>query len=162
MTAGTQLKSTVRESGQLEITLANVPMPEPEDEEVVIGVEATPINPSDLGLLFAGADVSQARNEQRDGATLLSAPIAPEQLARLGARSFSIGPLRRGNVPVQLHRSVKIRAQLHRSLYRGNACQGRSTSGKKRVHPLSVENGRLTSREIIRLSPPELYRRNAC
>jgi NADPH2:quinone reductase len=86
MSTGIQLQSTVRDIAQLELTLESVHTPEPGDGDVVISVEATPINPSDLGLLFAGADVSQARNVERDGATLLTAPIAPEQLARLGAR----------------------------------------------------------------------------
>jgi threonine dehydrogenase-like Zn-dependent dehydrogenase len=86
MTTSFQLQSTVRASGQLEITLQSVPPPEPGEDDVLISVEATPINPSDLGLLFAGADLSQARNIQRDGATLLSAPIEPAQLAKLGAR----------------------------------------------------------------------------
>ncbi len=35
-------------------------MPEPKPEEVVVRIEASPINPSDLGLLFALADVGTA------------------------------------------------------------------------------------------------------
>lgn len=86
MSTGFQLQSTVRDSGQLEVTLESVATPQPGDEEVVISVEATPINPSDLGLLFAGADLSKARNVERDGVVLLTAPIASEQLTKLGPR----------------------------------------------------------------------------
>ena len=86
MTTGLQLQSTVRASGQLEITLKSVATPEPEADDVLIRVEAAPINPSDLGSLFAGADISQASNLERDGATLLSAPIPPAQQANLSAR----------------------------------------------------------------------------
>ena len=86
MTTGLQLQSTVRASGQLEITLTSVATPEPGADDVLIRVEATPINPSDLGSLFASADISQASNLERDGATLLSAPIPPAQQANLSAR----------------------------------------------------------------------------
>jgi len=86
MTTGLQLQSTVRTSGQLEITLASVATPEPGEDDVMICVEAAPINPSDLGSLFAGADVSQASNLERDGANMLSAPIPPAQQASLSAR----------------------------------------------------------------------------
>ncbi|NQV61433.1 MAG: NADH oxidase, partial [Alphaproteobacteria bacterium] len=44
----------------LEIMLAEVPIPEPKDNEVVVRIEASPVNPSDLGLLFGAADMSTA------------------------------------------------------------------------------------------------------
>src|SRR5262245_47439898 len=53
-----QLYSTVKKEGMLELSLADVPIPPPQDDEVVVRVEATPINPSDLGLLFGPADMS--------------------------------------------------------------------------------------------------------
>ncbi len=48
---GKQIQSTVRADGTLKIALETVPTPEPESSEVVVRVEASPINPSDLGLL---------------------------------------------------------------------------------------------------------------
>ena len=57
-TAGLQLRSTVRKDATLELSLASVPIPEPKPDEVVVRVEASPINPSDLGLMFAGADLA--------------------------------------------------------------------------------------------------------
>ena len=48
---GLQLRSLLKKSGELELSLVDVPTPEPADDEVVVRVEATPINPSDLGLL---------------------------------------------------------------------------------------------------------------
>lgn len=56
-----QLRSTISADGKLEIRLAEVPMPEPKDNEVVVRIEATPINPSDLGLLFGAADKETIR-----------------------------------------------------------------------------------------------------
>ena len=55
---GLQLRSLVKDSGELELSLARVATPEPAADEVVLRVEATPINPSDLGLLFGAADLA--------------------------------------------------------------------------------------------------------
>ncbi len=55
---GLQLRSTVFADGQLEIALVDVDTPAPAADEVVVRVEATPINPSDIGLLFGAADLS--------------------------------------------------------------------------------------------------------
>jgi NADPH:quinone reductase-like Zn-dependent oxidoreductase len=57
-THGLQLRSLIKASGELEISLLDVPTPEPGPDEVVVRVEATPINPSDLGLLTGAADLS--------------------------------------------------------------------------------------------------------
>jgi NADPH:quinone reductase-like Zn-dependent oxidoreductase len=61
VTSGLQLRSLIRKSGELEISLVSVPTPEPKADEVVVRVEATPINPSDLGLLTGAADLSTAK-----------------------------------------------------------------------------------------------------
>ena len=74
-TSGLQLRSTVSESGTLELTLVEMPIPVPNENDVVIRVEAAPVNPSDLGLLLAGADVSKTQVTERDGFPVASAPI---------------------------------------------------------------------------------------
>src|SRR6516162_8927327 len=58
---GLQLRSLIKSCGELEISLLNVPTPEPGPDEVVVRVEATPINPSDLGLLTGAADLSTVK-----------------------------------------------------------------------------------------------------
>ena len=58
---GLQLRSLIKSSGELEISLLSVPTPEPGLDEVVVRVEATPINPSDLGLLTGAADLSTVK-----------------------------------------------------------------------------------------------------
>ena len=60
-----QLRSTIAADATLDIRLVDVPMPEPADNEVVVRIEATPINPSDLGLLFGAAD--RATTQVTDG-----------------------------------------------------------------------------------------------
>jgi NADPH:quinone reductase-like Zn-dependent oxidoreductase len=58
---GLQLRSLIKKSGELEISLLTVTTPEPAADEVVVRVEATPINPSDLGLLTGAADMTTAK-----------------------------------------------------------------------------------------------------
>ena len=58
--SGLQLQSKVQASGELVLSLAHVATPAPEDDEVIVRVQATPINPSDIGLLFGPADMSTA------------------------------------------------------------------------------------------------------
>ena len=61
MTTGLQLRSLVKDDGTLELSLARVPVEEPGPDEVVVRIRATPINPSDLGLLLGPADPSTAK-----------------------------------------------------------------------------------------------------
>ncbi len=53
-----EIRSKVTSAGKLELSLASVPVPTPKDNEVLIRIEASPINPSDLGLLTSLADIS--------------------------------------------------------------------------------------------------------
>ena len=53
-----QLTSTITQQGKLELKIESVPVPSPKDHEVLIQVEAAPINPSDLALLIGPADIS--------------------------------------------------------------------------------------------------------
>ena len=55
---GLQLRSTITSGGELELTLVDEPVIAPAADEVLIRVEATPVNPSDQGLLFGAADLS--------------------------------------------------------------------------------------------------------
>ena len=61
---GLQLRSLIKQIGtqcELELSLVSLPTPTPAADEVVVRVEATPINPSDIGLLFGAADMSTAK-----------------------------------------------------------------------------------------------------
>lgn len=77
-----QLHSTVRADGRLRLEIAEVDVPTPGADEVLIRVEASPINPSDLGVLLGGADVTKA--EVVDGG--LEAPIPEVMLKAFAAR----------------------------------------------------------------------------
>ena len=58
---GLQLRSLLKKSSELELSLVKIAIPEPAADEVVVRVEATPINPSDLGLLLGAADIKTAK-----------------------------------------------------------------------------------------------------
>ena len=79
-----QLRTTVKKEGTIELSLAEVPIPKPGDDEVVVRVEAAPINPSDLGLLFGPADVSTARASGTPERPVVTADI-PRKLMRIVA-----------------------------------------------------------------------------
>lgn len=81
-----QLQSTVKADGNLVLTLADVPVPQPGDDEVLVRVEATPINPSDLGLLFGGADMTRASAAGTAEAPEVTAPVPEGALAAMQAR----------------------------------------------------------------------------
>jgi len=83
-----QLQSLVTARGTLELSLATVPVPTPGENEVLVRVEASPINPSDLGLLFGMADMSTAEAGGTAEAPTITAEI-PEKLR--GAVAARVG-----------------------------------------------------------------------
>ena len=81
-TTGLQLRSLVKSDNTLELSLQEVEFPQPGPDEVLVRVEATPINPSDLALLIGPADVSTVRVEHSGENPLVKADI-PENLMRM-------------------------------------------------------------------------------
>jgi NADPH:quinone reductase-like Zn-dependent oxidoreductase len=83
---GLQLRSVVKHSGELELSLVEVETPAPKADEVIVRVEAAPINPSDLGLLFGGADMSTARASGTADRPVVTASVAPNVLRAMAGR----------------------------------------------------------------------------
>jgi len=83
---GLQLQSLVKHSGVLELSLVEVETPEPKSDEVIVRVEAAPINPSDLGLLFGGADMSTARVSGTADRPVVTASIPQNMLKAMAGR----------------------------------------------------------------------------
>lgn len=83
---GLQLRSTVTSGGRLELTLVDEPVAPPGEHEVVIRVEAAPINPSDLGLLLAGADATAAVRADVAGRPGVVAELDAASLRSLAGR----------------------------------------------------------------------------
>jgi NADPH:quinone reductase len=81
-----QLRSLVRAENMLELFLETVAVAEPGPDEVLIRVEAAPVNPSDLGLLLAGADVAEACAAGTPQRPVITAPIPAAAMRGLAAR----------------------------------------------------------------------------
>ncbi len=81
-----QIRSLVTEDGRLQLSLAAVDLPEPQPHEVVVRIEAAPINPSDLGLLLASADLDTATATGSPSEPVVTADIPPQTMRGLGAR----------------------------------------------------------------------------
>ena len=93
-TTGLQLRSLVQADGSLRISLEPAPVTDPAPDEVLIQVQATPINPSDMGLLFGPADLSTVQVAGSADRPLVTARIPegamPGVSARLG-QSMPVG-----------------------------------------------------------------------
>ncbi len=85
-TTGLQLRSNIKKEGVLELSLVNTPTPEPKPDEVVVRVDAAPINPSDLGLLFGMADMAAAKAAGTPTQPIVTATVAPNILKMMAGR----------------------------------------------------------------------------
>ena len=85
-TKGLQLRSLIKKSGELELSLAEVLIPEPGPDQVLVKVDATPINPSDLGLLLGPADMSTAKASGSGAAIKITAKVPEQALPFIAAR----------------------------------------------------------------------------
>src|SRR3954454_18448177 len=83
---GLQLRSVVKKNGDLEISLVNVPTPEPGADEVVVRVEASPINPSDLGLLIGAADMTTAKASGSKEMPVITATVPEAAMKAMAGR----------------------------------------------------------------------------
>ena len=82
-----ELRSLVTDNGTLELSLHEVAVPTPAQDEVVVRVEASPINPSDLGLLIpSAADMSAATVTGTPDRPVVTAPLRDGALAGMAAR----------------------------------------------------------------------------
>lgn len=80
-----ELRSMVTDDGAVTLAMNRVDLPLPEADEVVVRIEAAPINPSDLGMLFAGADIESIETAGNVDLPAARAAI-PGGVAGLGGR----------------------------------------------------------------------------
>ena len=82
-----EIRSEVTKEGKLNLSIAVIDKPVPKDDEVLLQVEASPINPSDLGLLISfAADLSSISTEGNGDDTVTSMNIHPGLLKTMGPR----------------------------------------------------------------------------
>src|SRR5271170_7897050 len=92
-TTGRELRSLVRPDDILELSLTNVEVPAPGVDEVLVRIEASPINPSDIGLLLAGADGASMTpgSSANPSAVATLSPGAMRALASRVGQSLPVG-----------------------------------------------------------------------
>jgi NADPH2:quinone reductase len=90
-TQGLQLTSTVNDNGTLHIVVQHQTLAQPADDEVMIEVQATPLNPSDIGLLCGAADMSTAVNQP--GQRAISAQIPERAMPAMAGRMNQVLPV---------------------------------------------------------------------
>ena len=83
---GLQLRSLISASGVLELSLASTPIPEIGPDDVLVRIEAAPLNPSDLGLLFGAADMSTATQGGTAALPVVTARVPDSAMKAMAAR----------------------------------------------------------------------------
>ena len=83
---GLELRSCITADGVLELSLVEVPIPAPAADEVVVRVEATPVNPSDLGVLLGPADLTTLRAGGTAARPVVLAQVPQAALGQVAAR----------------------------------------------------------------------------
>ena len=94
ITSGLELRSLIKSSGELEISLQQVAIPAPGPDEVVVRIEAAPINPSDLGLLLGAADPASAKASGSGASSIVTATVPQANMKAMGGRldeSMAVG-----------------------------------------------------------------------
>lgn len=81
-----QMLSTVTKDGELRMELVEKPMPTPTADQVIIKIEATPINPSDHGVMFGWTDMSGCSSNGASKDRVLSAPVSKHGMGIMKAR----------------------------------------------------------------------------
>ncbi|MCU1393950.1 MAG: oxidase [Ilumatobacteraceae bacterium] len=129
-----QIRSLVTADGVLELSVATVDTPTPGPNEVLVRIEAAPINPSDLGLLLAAADIGTATSTGSADHPIVTAPIPAAVMGGLRARvgeSMPVGNEGSG-VVVAAGESPDAQALIGRMV----GIAGGATYGEYRVVPL--------------------------
>ena len=82
-----EIRSTVTSEGNIELSITKAERPIPSADEVLIKVEAAPINPSDLGLLLSfAADLSSISTSGSKDETVTSMKIHPALMGSMKPR----------------------------------------------------------------------------
>lgn len=81
-----QLVSTISADNKLTLSLQDVDMPQPAADEVVVRIEAAPLNPSDQAVLFSAADMSTATQSGTEDRPVITADVAAQFMPALKTR----------------------------------------------------------------------------
>ena len=81
-----QLQSLIKPSRELELSLVSRAVPDPKENEVLIRIDASPINPSDQGMLFGAADMSTAVQSGSAKLPIITAKVPEAAMASMAGR----------------------------------------------------------------------------
>ena len=81
-----EIRSMINKGGTLELSLETTQIPEPGENDVVVRIEASPINPSDLGMFFGPADMSTAKASGTTRAPIIRADVPTGLMKMVAAR----------------------------------------------------------------------------
>ena len=84
--AGLQIRSLVKSTGELELCLISIATPTPGPNEVLVRVDAAPLNPSDLGLLFGAADMTTAVESGTQDQPIIQAQVPKAAMQSMAGR----------------------------------------------------------------------------
>lgn len=113
-----QMRTLIRASGELELSLLEIPLPAPQADEVIVRVEASPLNPSDLGLLFGAGDLRTAKASGSSSQPIVTAAVPPAGMRAMAGRvdqSMPVGNEGAGTV-VAAGASAEAQALLGRTV----------------------------------------------
>lgn len=81
-----QLVSTISDDNKLTLSLQDIDMPQPGADEVVVRIEAAPLNPSDFGVMFSAADMSTAVQSGTEQDPIVTADVPAKFMPALKKR----------------------------------------------------------------------------
>ncbi|MBB6123712.1 zinc-binding dehydrogenase [Sphingobium subterraneum] len=83
---GRELRSTIDESGVLTLSLEDVTLSDPAEDEIIVQVEAAPINPSDLGMMLSAGDIASLTSGGTSDRPFLTLHIPESRMAAVRGR----------------------------------------------------------------------------
>jgi len=112
-----EIRSKVTSDGNIEISIATMDMPTPSDNEVLIKVEASPINPSDLGLLISfAADLSTLSVSGSGDETVAKIKVHPAMMGALKPRLDQSMPVGNEGSGVIIHAGVNAKSMIGKTV----------------------------------------------
>ena len=88
-----QLISTISEDNKLTLTLQNIDIPKPGTDEVIIRIEAAPLNPSDLGVMFSAADMTTSTQSGTEQNPVITADVPAQFMPAVKTRVGKATPV---------------------------------------------------------------------
>ncbi|MBW5285690.1 zinc-binding dehydrogenase [Burkholderia gladioli] len=85
-TSALELRSLITSQGQLRLWLETAPVPAPADDEILVRIEAAPVNPFDILGLLGPADIATLARDAAAQPPVTTADVPAELLASAAAR----------------------------------------------------------------------------